>query len=143
QYIEMLIKMFIISFIFIISMIGITNVINAIGTNMELRSQEFARLRSIGMTSKQLRNMVRAEMVILGGKGMLYGILIGTGISYALYRFLWESSDKSFDFAFRFPLLESAICITFVSLLLALITERRIRKMERRNIVETLRNENL
>ncbi|MBO7338798.1 MAG: ABC transporter permease [Lachnospiraceae bacterium] len=143
QYIEMLIKMFIISFIFIISMIGITNVINAIGTNMELRSQEFARLRSIGMTSKQLRNMVRAEMVILGGKGMLYGILIGTGISYALYRFLWESSDKSYDFAFRFPLLESAICITFVSLLLALITERRIRKMERRNIVETLRNENL
>ena len=143
QYIEILIKTFLISFMFIISMIGITNVINAIGTNMELRSQEFARLRSIGMTGGQLRHMVRAEMVILGGKGIIYGILIGTGVSYALYRFLWESSDKSYEFAFRLPILEAAICIVLVSLLLALITERRIRKMERRNIVETLRNENL
>ncbi|MBE5862369.1 MAG: ABC transporter permease [Lachnospiraceae bacterium] len=143
QYTEILIKMFLLSFMFIISMIGITNVINAIGTNMELRSQEFARLRSIGMTGGQLRHMVRTEMGILGGKGMLYGILIGTGISYALYRFLWESSDKSYEFAFRLPILEAAICIVLVSLLLALITERRIRKMERRNIVETLRNENL
>ncbi|MBO4748961.1 MAG: FtsX-like permease family protein [Lachnospiraceae bacterium] len=141
-YTEILIKMFLCSFMFIISMIGITNVINAIGTNMELRSHEFARLRSIGMTGGQLRQMVRAEMLILGGKGMLYGVLIGTGISYALYRFLWESSDKSFDFAFRVPVLEIVISIAFVSILLAIITERRIRKMERRNIVETLRNEN-
>lgn len=143
QYIEILIKMFLLSFMFIISMIGITNVINAIGTNMELRSQEFARLRSIGMTGGQLRHMVRTEMGILGGKGMLYGILIGTGISYALYRFLWESSDKSYDFAFRLPIAESAVSIVLVSFLLALITECSIRKMERKDIVETLRNENI
>lgn len=141
-YIEILIKMFLCSFLFIIAMIGITNVINAIGTNMELRSHEFARLRSIGMTGRQLRQMVRAEMLILGGKGLLYGIFIGTGISYALYRFLWESSDKSYDFAFRVPALEIVICIVLFGGILAIITERRIRKMERRNIIETLRNEN-
>lgn len=142
-YIEIMIKMFLCSFLFIIMMIGITNVINAIGTNMELRSHEFARLRSIGMTGRQLRQMVRAEMMILGGKGILYGILIGTGISFGLYYFFWWSSNEAYDFAFRVPFVEMIISAVLVSAMLTLITERRIRKMERRNIVETLRNENL
>ena len=140
---KLLILIFLFSALFLIAMIAVTNVINAIGTNLELRAREFARLRSIGMTMRQLCRMVRLEMVIIGGKGFIYGIVFGSATSYALYRFVWEASDKSFPFAFRFPCLEALLCLVAVGLILALITEGRIRKLLRKNIVETLRNENL
>ena len=127
----------------VIMLIGVTNVINAIGTNLELRAPEFARLRAIGMSRKELRKMIRLEVAILGGKGLIYGFLIGTGVSYGLYRFLWESSDKVWDFAYRIPLGELGICAVLVGGVLLLITERSIKRLENKNIVETIRNENL
>lgn len=131
------------SFLGIITMIGITNVINAIGTNLELRAPEFARLRAIGTTRKELRKMVRLEAVIFGGKGLIYGLLIGTGISYGLYRFLWESGEKKWEFHYHVPALEIVICTAVVGGLLMMIVERGIRRLEKRNVVETIRDENL
>ncbi len=52
-----LIAIFLYGFIIVISLIGITNIFNTITTNMELRKQEFAMLKSIGMTSKELSLM--------------------------------------------------------------------------------------
>ena len=143
KYVEVMIKGFLGCFLFVIAMIGVTNVINAIGTNVELRTQEFARLRSIGMTGGQLRGMVRTEMMILGAKGSFYGILVGTGISYALYRFIWESGDKAWEFAYRIPWMESILCLLIVGVVLGVITERHLGRLVRKNVVEILRNENL
>ena len=50
-----LIAIFLYGFIIVISLIGITNIFNTITTNMELRKQEFAMLKSIGMTSKEFK----------------------------------------------------------------------------------------
>ncbi len=50
-----LIGVFLYGFIIVIALIGITNIFNTITTNMELRSREFATLRSIGMTRKEFR----------------------------------------------------------------------------------------
>lgn len=51
--------------IVVIALIGITNIINTLSTGMELRSREFATLRSIGMTDKQFAGMVRLESVYI------------------------------------------------------------------------------
>ena len=51
--------------IVVIALIGITNIINTLSTGMELRSREFATLRSIGMTDKQFAGMVRLESVFI------------------------------------------------------------------------------
>lgn len=143
KYVEVMIKGFLGCFLFVIAMIGVTNVINAIGTNVELRTQEFARLRSIGMTGGQLHRMVRTEMMILGAKGSFYGILVGIGISYALYRFIWENGDKAWEFAYRIPWMESILCLLIVGVVLGVITERHLGRLVRKNIVEILQNENL
>ncbi len=51
--------------IVVIALIGITNIINTLSTGMELRSREFATLRSIGMTDKQFAGMVARECIYI------------------------------------------------------------------------------
>lgn len=50
----LLISIFLYGFITVITLIGVTNIFNTITTNMNLRSKEFAMLKSIGMTKKNL-----------------------------------------------------------------------------------------
>ena len=80
-----LIAIFLYGFIIVISLIGITNIFNTITTNMELRKQEFAVLKSIGMTSKEFKRMIRLESLFMGIKSLLFGILIGIILSYLIY----------------------------------------------------------
>lgn len=143
QFRELMVKVVCFSFLFIVGMIGISNVINAISTNMSLRAPEFARLRAIGMTGRQFRTMIWTETLIIGGRGLAWGCGVGTGISYALYRFLWESGDKRFAFAYRLPWLEIFICILFVGITLALVTLVNLRQMESQGIIDTIRIENI
>lgn len=60
--------------IVVIALIGITNIINTLSTGMELRSREFATLRSIGMTDKQFAGMVRLESVFISVKALVIGV---------------------------------------------------------------------
>lgn len=46
------------------------------------RIRQFGQLRTIGMTSKQIRKNVRYEGVFLSGAGSLTGILVGTVFAY-------------------------------------------------------------
>lgn len=46
------------------------------------RIRQFGQLRTIGMTSKQIRKTVRYEGVFLSGAGSLTGILVGTVFAY-------------------------------------------------------------
>ncbi len=46
------------------------------------RIRQFGQLRTIGMTSKQIRKTVRYEGVFLSGAGSLIGILVGTVFAY-------------------------------------------------------------
>lgn len=50
----LVISIFLYGFIAVITVIGITNIFNTITTNMALRKREFAVLKSIGMTEKNL-----------------------------------------------------------------------------------------
>ena len=70
--------------IVVIALIGITNIINTLSTGMELRSREFATLRSIGMTDKQFAGMVRLESVFISVKALVIGVPLGILISYLL-----------------------------------------------------------
>ena len=81
-----LIAIFLYGFIIVISLIGITNIFNTITTNMELRKQEFAMLKSIGMTTKEFNRMIRLESIMYGTKSLLIGIPLGILGSYGIYK---------------------------------------------------------
>lgn len=132
-----LIAIFLYGFIIVISLIGITNIFNTITTNMELRKQEFAMLKSIGMTSKEFKRMIRLESLFMGIKSLLFGILIGTILSYLIYL----SSDS--DIPYKLPIVAIIISILVVFILISLIMKYSLNKISKQNTIETIRNENI
>lgn len=67
----LVISIFLYGFITVITVIGITNIFNTITTNMNLRSKEFANLKSIGMTKKEFNRMIRLESIFYGMKSLI------------------------------------------------------------------------
>ena len=134
-----LVAIFLYGFIIVISLIGITNIFNTITTNMNLRKQEFAMLKSIGMTKKEFRKMINLDGVFIGAKSLLFGVTSGIGISYLIYRLMLESSNLPF----KLPILAIIISIVVVHLLITALMKYSMNKINKENTIETIRNENI
>ncbi len=133
-----LIGIFLYGFIIVISLIGITNIFNTITTSMELRKQEFAMLKSIGMTKAEFNKMIRLESIFMGVKSLLFGITIGCILSYLLYKILVVPGKM-----FTFPTVAILISIIVVFLLITIIMKYSINKINKQNTIETIRCENI
>ena len=134
-----LIGIFLYGFIIVISLIGITNIFNTITTNMELRKQEFAMLKSVGMTTKEFNRMIRLESIFMGVKSLFFGIPIGIVLSYLIYHFLSEESG----IPYKPPVVAIIISIVVVFILISLIMKYSMSKINKQNTIETIRNENI
>lgn len=134
-----LVGIFLYGFIIVISLIGITNIFNTITTSMQLRRSEFATLKSIGMTTKEFSKMIRLESIFMTVKSLIVGIILGTGLSVLIYHYL-ASSDFS---GYKLPIIPIIISIMAVYLLITLLMKYSLRKINKQNIIETIRNENI
>ncbi len=135
----LVISIFLYGFITVISLIGITNIFNTITTNMSLRHREFAVLKSIGMTDKEFRKMINFESIFYGLKALLYGIPIGCILSYAMY----QTMLYSIEMPYHLPYNAILISIIFVVLIVWCTMRYSLKKAEKLNIVDTIRNENI
>lgn len=135
----LIISIFLYGFIIVITLIGVTNIFNTITTNMILRSKEFAMLKSVGMTGKEFNRMIRLESILYGLKSLFIGIPIGVGISYAIYKAIAQSTD----FGFIIPWQAIIISIVFVFIIVGLTMKYSLNKINKQNIVETIRNDNI
>jgi putative ABC transport system permease protein len=133
--ITLLVSIFVYGFIFLLSLIAITSVVNTISTSIELRKQEFSMLMSVGMTTEGLNRMLLFESLQYAIKTLCYGIPIGLGISYVLYAAL----HQQFEFPYVLPwqsLLIGILAILLISLGMVSYSKRKLKGL---NIVETLR----
>lgn len=126
--------------IVVIALIGITNIINTLSTGMELRSREFATLRSIGMTDKQFAGMVRLESVFISVKALVIGVPLGILISYLLCVMMNRMDDA---IIYETPYKAIILCIVVVIMLIYAIMKLSMTKLRHNNIIETIKNENL
>ena len=138
QSLIMMVSIFLYGFIVVVSLIGITNIFNTITTFIELRNREFAMLRCVGMTKREFNRMVALESLFYGGKAGIIGILLGTGLSYLIYQYMAETVIK-----YNIPFLAIGISLLAVCVLLLSITKYSLKQMDKKNIIETLRNENV
>ena len=137
--INLIISIFLYGFVAVISIIGITNVFNTITTNVALRSREFATLRSVGMTDKEFKKMIWYESFLYGTKSLLYGVPVGLGLSYIFYRQFTNILEMSYIVTYQ----QVIICILFVFIILCLTMQYAVKKVEKQNIIETIRSENI
>ena len=126
--------------IVVIALIGITNIINTLSTGMELRSREFATLRSIGMTDKQFAGMVRLESVFISVKALVIGVPLGILINYLLC-FIMNRMGGAI--IYKPPYKAIILCIVVVIMLIYAIMKLSMTKLRHNNIIETIKNENL
>ena len=135
----LIVAIFAYGFIIVISLIGITNVFNTINTNMRLRSKEFAMLKSIGMTKKEFNRMIRLESLFYGLKSLLIGVPLGLLGGYAIFK----ATGNTIMLDYSFPTMAVLISIVFVFFVVWLIMKISISKVNKQNIIETIRNDNI
>ena len=133
------ISIFLYTFIIITALIGITNIFNTITTSMELRQKEFAHLKSIGMTKKEFNRMIMLENVFLGFKSLIIGIPLGLVFSYIVH--IEFSTNVVMEY--MPPINGIIISIVAVSIILGLIMLYALRKINKQNIIETIRRDNV
>ena len=135
----LIIAIFLYGFIIVISLIGITNIFNTITSNMNLRSKEFANLKSIGMTKKEFNRMIRLESIFYGTKAILIGVPLGAIGSYLLYL----AFSQGIDMPYKFPWLPTIVSIIVVFVLIGTIMRYSLNKINKQNIIETIRKDNI
>lgn len=139
QALILILDIFSYGFIVLISLIAIANVFNTISTNVMLRRQEFAMLKSVGMTGKGFRRMMNYECILYGIKGLIFGLPVSLALSFLMYKSMVDGIDVSFMFPWQGMLISafSVFAIVFITMLYAM------RKVGKENTIEALRNENL
>jgi len=80
------ISIFLYGFVTVIALISSINIINTISTNILLRKREIAMIKAVGMTQKSIKRMIALEGLLYGIYAAVLGGIIGTGLSYILYR---------------------------------------------------------
>ena len=135
----LVVKIFLYGFIAVITLIGVTNIFNTITTNMILRSKEFAMLKSIGMSKKEFNKMIRLESIMYGAKSLLIGIPLGILGSYGVYK----AFAQGVDVGYAIPYLPILISIIFVFIIVGITMKYSLDKINKQNIIETIRKDNI
>ena len=137
--VNIVLAIFMYGFITVITLIGVTNIFNTITANMNLRQKEFATLKSIGMTEKEFNRMINLETIFYSTKSLVWGIILGTIGSYITYKMF----STGFDSGFYLPMKPIIISILLVFILIFSIMRYSIKNINKQNIIETIRNENV
>lgn len=134
----LIINVFSYGFITLISLICVANVFNTITTNVALRRRDFGMLRSTGFRERDLGKMMRYECLIYGIQSLLWGLPLGLGVYYLIYRV--DSGTYNATFAPPWTaFLTAAVCVftvVFVTMFYA------VRKLKCDNPIEAIRMEN-
>ena len=136
---SVIVSIFLYGFITVITLIGVTNIFNTITSNIELRQKEFAMLKSIGMTKKEFNKMINLETIFYSTKSLIYGIILGLIGTFALYK----ATSIKIESTMYIPIKPIIISIIAVFVLVFIIMKYSINKINKKNTIETIRNENI
>jgi putative ABC transport system permease protein len=132
-------NLFFYGFLTLITLIGLTNIVNTLDTNIKLRRREIAMLKSVGLTPGGFRRMLRYESLFYGLTALLYGLPLGIALSAFIY---FQFNGVS-TFAFTLPWGAIAACVLGI-LAIVFVTMMVSGAMIRNdNIVETIKEENV
>ena len=95
----------------------------------------YSMLASVGATKRQIRKNVIQEGLILG----LIGIPLGILGSYGMYK----AFAQGIDLGYTLPLPAIIISIVFVFIIVGITMKYSLDKINKQNIIETIRKDNI
>lgn len=132
------ISVFSYGFIVLITMICIANILNTIATSFALREREFAMLKSVGMSEKQFRKMIRFESFFYGFKALIYGLPLSFAVMLLMHRTLAESMEQPF----YLPVVPLIIVVAALFLIVGISMAFAASRLKGKSLVESLRDNN-
>lgn len=135
----MAIKVFVYGFVLVISLVSITNIINTISTNINLRKREFAIIKSIGVTPGGFNRMIYLESLLYGALALIYGVPIGLVIDVVVNKVLGDVIQLGIILPWNAVLI-SVVGIFVITFVASYIPMKKINK---ENIIENIRQESI
>lgn len=126
---------FLVCFCALLMLIGFTNVVSTLSTNVLMRQSEFAVLQSVGMTPEGLRKMLALESILCSLRALIFGVPLGILLTYVVNLPI----RAMFPVPYHFPLLTILCCAVGVFMLTLAITAMAARRLRRQNIIERIR----
>ena len=135
----MVMQIFVYGFVTVISLVSITNIVNTISTNINLRKRELAIIRSIGVTPVGFNKMIYLESLLYGALSLVYGIPLGICFVIFMNRILGDVIQ------FGLVLPWSAIIISIIGIFVITFISAYIpmKKINKENIIENIRQESI
>ena len=104
------VKFLLYSFMAIIAMITLFNIINSISMSVTARIKQYGAMRAVGMDGEQLTRMIAAEAFTYA----ISGLIVGSGIGIVLSRFLYvKLVTRFFGSQWSLPIVLIAIIVVF------------------------------
>ena len=132
-------KIFVYGFIVVISLVSVTNIINTISTNINLRKREFAVIKSIGVTPQGFKKMIYMESILYGILSLLYGIPIGICMNVLMNRIL----EGMITVQTLIPYKAILICVVAIFVITFIASYIPLKKMSKENIIDNIRQESI
>lgn len=120
---------------FLLAFIGIMNYVNTSVSNLQTSQVELSVMESIGMTRKQLRNLLVREGLLFAVSALLFAATVGLYITYCLYQ---SMNYRQIPFEVPvFPILVAAFMVMLLCIIVPLIAYWRLGRKE--TLVERIR----
>ena len=135
----MVMQIFVYGFVTVISLVSITNIVNTISTNINLRKRELAIIKSIGVTPGGFNKMIYLESLLYGALALIYGIPLGIGLVLLMNGILGDV----IQFGFVLPYTAIIICIIGIFVITFISAYIPMKKINKENIIENIRQESI
>ena len=132
-------KIFVYGFIVVISLVSVTNIINTISTNINLRKREFAVIKSIGVTPQGFKKMIYMESILYGILSLIYGIPIGICMNVLMNKIL----EGVITVQTLIPYKAILICVVAIFVITFIASYIPLKKMSKENIIDNIRQESI
>ena len=132
-------KIFVYGFIVVISLVSVTNIINTISTNINLRKREFAIIKSIGVTPQGFKKMIYMESILYGILSLLYGIPIGICLNVLMNKIL----EGVITVQTLIPYKAILICVVAIFIITFIASYIPLKKISKENIIDNIRQESI
>lgn len=119
---------------FIVLLLAVLNYLNMMAASIQNRSKEFAILESIGMTTKQIRQMIILEGLEYAIMSLILSVIIGVPLSYIVF-----SGLNIYSLPFVVPWFNNLVLFLVIILICMSAPVILLKNMNRLTIIEQLR----
>lgn len=123
----------------VIGIIGYISLINTMITSILVRKKELGILQAIGLSDKQLRQMIHREGMFFTFGTLALSLTIGNGLGYLLIRIIISTQILKIS-QYKFPIIQTLVLIVAVTIGQIAITVFVNRYIHKQSLVERMRD---